>query len=106
MQARFIASLLVTTGFWGTTFPFAKILLAKLTPIGYTVMIMIFGLGFLVGCLLVQRKVSKVKPTWQANRRLILVLGGIILPAALLIQYFATEGVPSTAIHLAIISNL
>ncbi len=106
MQKRYVLSLLFTTAIWGTTFPFAKILLLKITPIAYTALILLFGLGFLLASLIKKNQVPDLKVAWRTNPRLMIVIGVIVLPLALLVQFFAAKSPLSSSINLTIIRNL
>jgi drug/metabolite transporter (DMT)-like permease len=106
MQKKYFLSLLLTTALWGTTFSFAKKLLLKITPIAYTSLILLFGLVFLFTCLIKKRQVPDLKVAWRTNPRLVAVIGFVILPSALLVQFFVASSPLSSSIDLTIIRNL
>ncbi len=104
MEKKHLFAIIFTTAIWGTTFPFAKVLLLKLTPVGYTAIIMILASVFLLGLVAAQHKLKDLVTIFRTRKGLVFFLGLIILPAALLIQYFATLW--TTATNLAIIAGV
>ncbi len=104
MEKKYLFAIIFTTAIWGTTFPFAKILLEKLSPVGYTAIIMILASSFLLGLSAKQHKLKDLITIFRARWILVLFLGLFILPAALLIQYTATRFTTST--NLAIIAGI
>ncbi len=106
MEKKYLLAIIFTTAIWGTTFPFAKVLLEKISPVGYTAIIMLLASSFLLILVASQHKLKDIITIFRARKGLVLFLGSLILPTALLIQYFATQWKWTTAINLAILASL
>ncbi len=106
MEKKYLVAIIFTTAIWGTTFPFAKVLLEKISPVGYTAIIMFLASSFLLALVAFQHKLNDIISIFRARKGLVLFLGLLILPGALLIQYFATQWKWTTAINLAILASL
>ncbi|HMF31734.1 MAG TPA: DMT family transporter [Candidatus Lokiarchaeia archaeon] len=104
MQKRFVIYLLLASVAWGSTFPLAKVLLAKISPLTYIIMRLVTGIPALVLILAQRKSWGGFKSIWHEDRRLLLLLGLVITPASFLLEFNAI--LYTTAVNQSIIINL
>ncbi len=104
MDKRNWIYLFVASVTWGSTFPLAKVLLEKITPLTYIVIRLLFGLAVLFAIVARRKSWPEFGRFWREDRRLLLGLGLIITPGSFLLEFYGI--LYTTAVNQSIIINL
>ncbi len=104
MDKHNLVYLFVSSVAWGATFPLAKVLLAKITPLTYVILRLVFGLAVLFPIIARRKSWSEFGRFWREDRRVFLILGLIITPGSFLLEFYGIR--ETTPINQSIIINL
>ncbi len=104
MDKRNWIYLFVASATWGSTFPLAKVLMAKITPLTYVIIRLLFGLAVLFSIVARRKCWPEFSRFWRGDRRLLLGLGLLITPGSFLLEFYGI--IFTTAVNQSIIINL
>jgi drug/metabolite transporter (DMT)-like permease len=96
--------LTVAANLWGTTFAISKILLGKIDVFALITLRMIFGLVAMLAYLGATRRLGKIKPMFNANRKWMCYIGVLFFALAYIVQYTAI--LFTTTFNQAVLLNL